>query len=60
MWVESWGRPYSEDSSERESSLGIMIEEFGITWTNTHDHSKWIVLKDRPVICIGDINLMDS
>ena len=58
MWVESWGRPYSEDNEIRESSQGVKIED--ITWKHTQDHSKWIVMRDTQVVCIGDMNLQDS
>lgn len=62
--VNTWGRPYKASSCKEKLSISnIVLKNFnGLMKKNTQDHSKWALSHgdNRRIVCIGDLNHMDS
>eukprot|EP00499_Haloplacidia_sp_CaronLabIsolate_P004069 CAMPEP_0196769964 /NCGR_PEP_ID=MMETSP1104-20130614/845_1 /TAXON_ID=33652 /ORGANISM="Cafeteria sp., Strain Caron Lab Isolate" /LENGTH=360 /DNA_ID=CAMNT_0042140067 /DNA_START=1 /DNA_END=1083 /DNA_ORIENTATION=- len=64
MLVESWRRPpmlppYCPSSGPTVGNVqNVTIG--GESWEYTHDHSKWGVVENQSIVCVGDINRMSS
>lgn len=70
LYVQSWqnghgGKLYPSDNVCNVDYMTLMDEEDNelASWTGSKDHAKWALTKeenDRRVVCIGDINRMES
>lgn len=64
LWVESWGRPYSDPFCAPTYAYEVLniknITFEGYFWKGTQDHSKWALTITKDVVCYGDLNMMDS
>lgn len=61
--VKSWGRPAS--TSHCRSALKVSnVSSIGFNkdtqWDDTNDHSKWGISVKKKIVCIADMNRMDS
>jgi len=68
LWVESWIRGSADGPScpfIDYDTLDIKILDFDVygriySWSETQDHSKWAITKNKAIICMGDINRMTT
>jgi deoxyribonuclease-2 len=70
IWVESWIRGSAEGPTCPDTNYDTLdinyldfssaVEDKDAKWSETQDHSKWLVTKHNPVICMGDINRMTT
>lgn len=65
LWTETWIRGSAEGPSCPTSgydTLDIQGVNFGseMNWSETNDHSKWALVVDKTLLCIGDINRMTT
>ena len=58
----TWGRPLEAStcngSFDIEAVQELNVEEY--SWKYTLEHSKWALGLERPLVCVGDLNRMDS
>lgn len=65
LQAETWGRPYQDslcDVQKGLNSKNIVDISFNekISWNNKQDHSKWAICEQKQIVCVGDLNRMDS
>jgi deoxyribonuclease-2 len=67
LLTETWGRPYSADVCDKSGDEVSNIHHLKVSipagvheWRDTLDHSKWGLFLNINVICVGDMNRMDS
>lgn len=67
LLTETWGRPYSADKCDLKGGKVSNIHHLKVAvggavheWRDTKDHCKWGLFMNKNVVCVGDMNRMDS
>lgn len=68
LWVETWIRgsaigpncPPSTYNTLDIQYLSFVVDSNTYAWSETQDHSKWAITKNKDIICMSDINRMTT
>lgn len=62
LFAETWGRPLDAAwcGSPKVNNVNTVQVNSSVKWTETQDHSKWVITQNKNWSCFGDMNRMKS